>query len=69
MSTTAGVIRATSVRDGAFSSRLMVGCEQSARPLSGAFPKASLNRGSVRSAVVGVLIAAGDRQHAEAQHG
>ena len=50
MSTSAAVIRATSTREGAFSSRLMVGCEQSARPLSGAFPTASLNRGSARSA-------------------
>ena len=49
-STSAAVIRATSSRDGAFSSRLMVGCEHSGRPLTGACPTASLNRGSVRSA-------------------
>ncbi len=35
-STWAAVMRATSMREGAFSSRLMVGCEHSARPLSGA---------------------------------
>ena len=37
ISTSAAVIRATSVREGAFSRRLMVGCEQRSRPLSGAF--------------------------------
>ena len=49
----------------------MVGCEQRSRPLSGAWPEASLNRGSVRErvAVVGIFVAAGDRQHAEAEHG
>ena len=62
----AAVIRAT-MRDGAFSSRLMVG--QSARPLSGARPEACLNRGSAqRVAVVGILVTAGDREHAD-QHG
>ena len=50
VSTSAAVMRATSMRDGAFSRRLMVGCEQRSRPLSGARPEASLNRGSVRSA-------------------
>ena len=50
ISTSAAVIRATSSREGAFSSRLMVGCEHSARPLSGARPTASLNSGSVRRA-------------------
>ena len=50
MSTSAAVMRATSMREGVFSSRLMVGCEQSARLLSGALPEASLNRGSARSA-------------------
>ena len=49
-STSAAVMRATSMREGAFSSRLMVGCEHSARPLSGARPTAGLNRGSVRRA-------------------
>ena len=49
-STSAAVMRATSMREGAFSSRLMVGCEHSARPLSGARPTASLNSGSVRRA-------------------
>ena len=48
ISTSAAVIRATSSREGAFSSRLMVGCEHSARPLSGDWPTASLNKGSVR---------------------
>ena len=82
MSTSAAVIRATSVREGAFSSRLMVGWEQSSRPLSGALPEASLNTGSVRSASQSSASshgsgfagprtgsAAGDRQHAKAQHG
>ena len=50
MSTSAAVIRATSLREGAFSSRLMVGWEHRSRPLSGALPEASLNTGSVRSA-------------------
>ena len=75
-------MRATSMREGAFSRRLMVGCEQSARPLSGAWPTASLNRGSARSASQSSASshgsgfagprtgsAAGDREHAEAQHG
>ena len=35
-STRAAVMRATSTRDGAFSNRLMVGCEHRSRPLSGA---------------------------------
>ena len=80
-STNAAVMRATSMREGAFSSRLMVGCEHSARPLSGARPTASLNRGSVRrasqssasfpgSGFAGPRTGspAGDREHAEAQH-
>ena len=49
MSTSAAVMRATSIREGAFSSRLMVGWEQRSRPLSGARPTASLNSGSSRS--------------------
>ena len=49
-STKAAVMRATSTRDGAFSNRLMVGCEHRSRPLSGARPTASLKRGSPRSA-------------------
>ena len=82
ISTSAAVIRATSMREGAFSRRLMVGCEQRSRPLSGAWPEASLNRGSVRSASQSSASspgsgfagprtgsAAGDRQHAETQHG
>ena len=81
-STSAAVTRATSMRDGAFSRRLMVGCEQSAPPLSGAFPEASLNRGSARSASQSSASShetglagprtgstAGDGQHAEAEHG
>ena len=81
-STSAAVMRATSMRDGAFSRRLMVGCEQRSRPLSGARPEASLNRGSVRrvsqssASSQGTGFAgpktgstAGNRQHAEAQHG
>ena len=60
---------------------LMVGCEHSARPLSGARPTASLNRGSVRRASQSSAsfpgsgfagprtgCPAGDREHAEAQH-
>ena len=60
----------------------MVGCEQRSRPLSGACPTASLNRGSARSASQSSASslgsgfagprtgsAAGDRQHAETQHG
>ena len=82
MSTSAAVMRATSMRDGAFSRRLMVGCEQSAPPLCGAVPEASLNRGSARSAPQSSASShgtgsagprtgstAGDRQHAEGQHG
>ena len=49
MSTSAAVMRA-SLREGAFSSRLMVGCEHRSRPLSGARPTASLNSGSPRRA-------------------
>ena len=80
-STSAAVMRATSMREGAFSSRLMVGCEHRSRPLSGARPTASLNRGSVRrasqlsasfpgSGFAGPRTGcpAGDREHAEAQH-
>ena len=48
MSTRAAVRRPTSLREGAFSSRLMLGCEQRSRPLSGARPTASLNSGSAR---------------------
>ena len=45
-STRAAVMRATSMRDGAFSSRLMVGWEhRSPRPLSGARPTASDEQG------------------------
>ena len=60
----------------------MADCEQSAPPLSRAFPEASLNRGSARSASQssasshgtgfagpGTGSTAGDRQHVEAQHG
>ena len=60
----------------------MAGCEQSAPPLSGAFPEAGLNRGSARSASQSSASShetglagprtgstAGDGQHAEAQHG
>ena len=43
-------MRATSLREGAFSRRLMVGWEQRSRPLSGARPTASLKRGSPRRA-------------------
>jgi len=53
----------------------MVGCEQSGAPLSGARPTANLKRGSrIKSGtaqvvtVVGILIAGGDRQHAQLQH-
>ena len=49
MSTRAAVMRATSMRDGAFSRRLMVGWEHRSRPLSGARPTASLNKGSPRT--------------------
>ena len=38
------------MRDGAFSSRLMVGWEHRSRPLTGARPTASLNSGSARNA-------------------
>ena len=50
ISTRAAVMRATSLREGAFSRRLMVGWEQRSRPLSGARPTASLKRGSPRRA-------------------
>jgi hypothetical protein len=49
-STMAAIMRATSIFDGAFSSRDIVGCEHSAGPLSGSRPTASLNTGSLRSA-------------------
>ena len=70
ISTRAAVMRATSLREGAFSRRLMVGWEQRSRPLSGARPTASLKRGIAAQgvAVVGILISAGDREHAEAKH-
>ena len=81
MSTRAAVMRATSMRDGAFSSRLMVGWEHRSRPLSGARPTASLNKGSPRSASQSSAsfpgsgfagprtgFPAGDREHAKAQH-
>ena len=42
ISTSAAVIRATSSRESAFSSRLMVGCEHSGRPLSGDWPTATV---------------------------
>ena len=45
MSTSAAVSRPISVRDGAFSRRLMLGCEQRSRPLPGARPTASLTSG------------------------
>ena len=68
-------MRPTSVRDGAFSNRLMVDCEQGSRPLSGARPTASLNSGPARSSSllslskgVGVLISTGEREHAEPKH-
>ena len=48
-STIAPISRAISVRDGAFSSRDIVGCEHSAAPLAGARPTAILKTGSVRS--------------------
>ena len=49
----------------------MVGCEQRSRPLSRRVPHGQLEQGvgAERVAVVGILVAAGDRQHAEAQHG
>ena len=81
ISTRAAVMRATSLREGAFSRRLMVGWEQRSRPLSGARPTASLKRGSPRrasqssasfpgSGFAGPRTGspAGDREHAEAQH-
>ena len=45
-STIAPIIRAISVRLGAFSSRDIVGCEHNGSPLSGARPSAILNTGS-----------------------
>ena len=44
----AAVSRVASMRDGMSSNRLMVGCEHSSWPLSGARPTASLNSGSKR---------------------
>lgn len=49
-STIAAIMRAISIVDGAFSSRLMVGWEHSAAPVSGARPTAILKIGSWRSA-------------------
>ena len=50
-STIAPIMRAISIRRGAFSSRDIVGCEHSGAPLSGACPTAILNTGSSRSVV------------------
>ena len=47
-STIAPIIRAISIREGAFSSRDMVGCEHKGAPVSGSRPTASLNIGSSR---------------------
>ena len=70
ISTSAAVMRAAAVREGVFSRRLMVGCEHRAPPRSGTRPTASLNSGIAAQAVaiVGVFVAAGDGEHAEAQH-
>jgi hypothetical protein len=45
----ARIIRAISIRDGAFSSRDSVGCEHKGSPLAGARPTAILKIGSSRS--------------------
>ena len=58
--------RATSLREGAFSSRLMVGWEHGRSRVPGQLEQRILPK---RVAVIGVLIAAGDREHAEAQQG
>ena len=50
LSTSVPVMRPTSLRDGAFSSRLMVGWEHRSRPLSCVRSTASLNSGSPRNA-------------------
>jgi hypothetical protein len=50
LSARAAVIRAASMREAMFSKRLMVGWEHKGKPLSGARPTASLNRGSKRKA-------------------
>lgn len=44
------ILRPTSLREGAFSNRFLVGWEKRSRPLSGARPTASLNSGSPRNA-------------------
>ncbi len=46
----AAIIRASSIFEGVFSSRDMVGCEQRAGAVSGRRPTASLKTGSLRSA-------------------
>ena len=62
-------VAATLRREGAFPRRLIVGCEHTFRPRSGAWHEANLNRGGTQGvAVVGILLAAGDREHAEMQH-
>ena len=70
ISTRAAVMRATSLREGAFSRRLMVGWEQRSRPLSGARPTASLKRGSPRRASQSSASSYPQaiREHAEAKH-
>jgi hypothetical protein len=49
-STIAASMRPSAIRDGAFSSRDMVGCEHKGAPLAGARPAASLKIGSRRRA-------------------
>ena len=46
----AAIMRLSAIGPGRFSSRLMVGCEHRAGPLSGRRPTASLNAGSRRIA-------------------
>jgi len=66
----AAIIRFSAIGPGRFSSRHIVGCEHRSSPLSGSRPTAILKAGSVRSAfaVIGVGIACGDQQRAEADH-
>ena len=69
-STSAAFMRATSMRDGAFSRWLVVGSERRSQPPSGTCPQPSLHGRSVRSLPQSspLLVTAGDRKHAEAQH-
>ena len=71
MSTSAAVIRATSAREGAFSRRAHGRLRTEVAAAFRRVARSQLEQGvrAQRVAVVSILVAAGDRQHAETQHG